>query len=606
MVDAIEGIAAVEQSPDGKVLYLHDLALPRYDCPPNLRHLVPRADPNFTYDPSALEVLYAVALAEQHAHPLLIDGYPGTTKTSGVLELYRLLNRPLFRLNCRSKSDTTDFVGHFVPNDQDLRKRLEIVLAQAKSTTGSPGKLPDEASQLIHSMQQGRVLSLQEMQRLAELCGMESQAGDWRWKDGAVPFCMTEGVVLLLDEADLAPQEVLQSATNSVLEIPPSLTIPEHENEVIRRCVPDEEISNRSVRPLHPLFRMYATRNPMDDARLPFGLPYKDRWIRRLVVGEPNAQHYFDRLDRRVFGRQPGISFRDCRYASHDCVHPPRREYAQTEALSREHTVLAQIGNVRSFLNRLSAFQESAARAAHSKEIGRSGLDTQEGLLFTQRSLEASMAFLERHRTFDRGQNRVRSTADDPIESIQLALRLYYLDRCADPGDRRKLQDMLHALELTRENWGVHFTEGYEELPGRQPEIFLSEVWGFLQANGLAKPEHQWSWHSWPTSGTRDGKWISMEFPHAAQIPPELIDTTADHERIWKDGRSTGYRVHIHGEPPHELHPGHALEGFPDMLKYIGDRKVRSLVCPGYQGTPSEWYLRCIGDVPPHAVYEES
>ena len=580
------GIAAIERSPDGKLLYVHDLVFGRYDCPPDLRSYVPVPDPHFPYDRTAMQVMYDVATAEKLKVPWLFDGLPGTSKTSSIQQFYGLLNRPVLRLNCRGHTDTTELIGKFLPSESHLQQEFSKLLFRCRDD-GFLRSIPRAAQELFQEVRGGKTLSIEKTRRFAELCGIDADGAEWRWHDGAVPFCMKSGLVLLLDEADLARQEVLQGSTNSVLEENSTLTIPEHNGETIRRRRPGEDEGDTSpIHPLHEQFRIFATRNPMDESRIPFGLPYKDRWVGRTVAGTPTQDDYEQRLHRRVYGEQPAVNFRGRRYSAHRTGLPPRKEYGHPAHVTASgNAQLDAIPNFGVFLQTLAEFHTQVSEAAMHREIGKTGLDVQEGLVFTQRSLGALVAFLEQRIAFDRWQSRVFSTSDDPAVSIQTGLDLFYLHRCAEPEDRVKIVDMLTALGISLENWQMQFIEGHRYVHERDPKRFLRDCDTYLNTNHIGTRDRNWD--NWSTASSADGKWVDMNMPNARdELPARFFDLHGTGERT-----QTGFRLNTESEQV-SYEPSKQCRTMDELLTSIGGKPVRSILFE--IENRRHWFLECM------------
>ncbi len=151
------------------------LVLPRRGNPTDLPVLTARCFAHHCVDSGMAATLLHVAESVLMKEPCLLEGEPGTSKTSAILMLASALGHPVLRVNLHGQTDASELVGRFAP---------------------APG---------------GSGLG-------------------WRWTDGVVPTAMTKGAWLLIDETNLAEPQNLERL-NSVLETPPTLLVAEHDNE---------------------------------------------------------------------------------------------------------------------------------------------------------------------------------------------------------------------------------------------------------------------------------------------------------------------------------------------------------------------------------------
>ncbi|MFZ4580455.1 MAG: AAA family ATPase [Myxococcota bacterium] len=142
---------------------------PRHPLAPNLSFAR-----QMCLDAQTAELLEHVASAIAASEPCLLEGPTSATKTSGILALAALLGRPVLRINLSGQTDTSELIGHYVPD---------------------PG-------------------------------------GGFRWQDGAAVRAVTEGLWLVLDELNLGPPQVVERL-NALLEHPASLTLSERDHRTL-------------------------------------------------------------------------------------------------------------------------------------------------------------------------------------------------------------------------------------------------------------------------------------------------------------------------------------------------------------------------------------
>lgn len=160
--------------------------------PSALEALIPTAS---FYRPN-LPILRRIAMALKRNRNILMVGQAGTGKSSFVEYICHNTKTPLLRINFNGQTTSGELIGHYIVKD-----------------------------------------------------------GATHWIEGVLPFCMRNGVALLLDEVDCADPGVL-ALLHPVLEPNGRLILKEHDNEII-----------------HPAsgFRIFATANSLgihDDSGL--------------------------------------------------------------------------------------------------------------------------------------------------------------------------------------------------------------------------------------------------------------------------------------------------------------------------------------------------
>ena len=160
----------------GDQLRVGDVTLP---CAGGPRHRLapdPSAFAHYTLDAPTAGTLQHLALSVRLREPALLEGETSTSKTSSILYLAALLNRPVLRLNLNGQTDTSELIGRYVPAGPDTR--------------------------------------------------------GWHWQDGLLVQGMKQGFWVILDELNLAEPQIIERL-NPVLEAEPSLVLTEGDGSVI-------------------------------------------------------------------------------------------------------------------------------------------------------------------------------------------------------------------------------------------------------------------------------------------------------------------------------------------------------------------------------------
>ncbi|KNH07148.1 dynein heavy chain protein [Perkinsela sp. CCAP 1560/4] len=149
-----------------------------------------------------MRLLVFMGLCLVYNEPVLLVGETGSGKTTACQIWAEVLDRPMFVINCHQHTETSDLIGSFYPVHEE---------------------------------------SSENEKRLFE------------WRDGPVTSAMRDGGIILLDEVNLAEENVIERL-NSVLDHSRSLTLTEKGGSLSDRVVS-----------AHKNFRLLATMNPGGD-----------------------------------------------------------------------------------------------------------------------------------------------------------------------------------------------------------------------------------------------------------------------------------------------------------------------------------------------------
>jgi MoxR-like ATPase len=430
-----KAVTAIEQTQDTVLILNTKVEVNKNPTHPALVPSIASFE-HFSHDAPTLSTLEKCATAVQLRLPCLLEGETAASKTSSIEYLASLTRNPIFRLNLNGQTDTSELIGKFVPNEGDLSVAFNDLLHNI-------GALKPESIAIVErANKEGRGLSKLESQKIANEEGLK--VSDWRWQDGIIPCAMKTGGWVILDEINLAEPQVLERL-NSVLEVPPALTVSEHDSE---------KIGEGSQNPVHEGFRIFATMNPAEySGRAPMSPAYKDRWQAYRFCPTPGKEEYGHMFSVLIYGIQPEVRVDGELYKNQDTV--------------AKYPELAKIQNLEEFLGRLAQFHSKVAELARTRQIGK---DFKEPYIFTRRGLLALIAFLNNKRVVDRKNNKEVTTFNDPKVLILRGLKDFYLDKMRNSVDKSKLEDQLASLGLSTSNWNVNVK------PGKDP----SSIWNRL------------------------------------------------------------------------------------------------------------------------------
>ena len=159
----------------------------------------------------------------------LLEGPTSAGKTSYVKYMSYLTNSPYMRINLSANTDVRDLLGRWVGGEErfSIEELNEFSDIQLDSIAKNMG-ITQEAS---------------NREKLIEEIFLTQKEA--HWEDGPVVQAMRQGMVLLLDELNLAKPQVIE-ALNSLFDSG-RLTLDDHGGEVVH---------------LHPKTHIFATMNP--------------------------------------------------------------------------------------------------------------------------------------------------------------------------------------------------------------------------------------------------------------------------------------------------------------------------------------------------------
>ncbi|OII77422.1 hypothetical protein cand_009130 [Cryptosporidium andersoni] len=190
--------------------------------------------------PTSLRNIACVLRAMSIQKPILLEGSPGIGKTASVGIISKMIGMKLHRINLSEQTDLTDLFGCEIPQKRQ-NQSLDINISDESLET------QDISNSLI------------------------------RWSDGILLRAMRQGDWVVLDELNLATQQILEGL-NSIMDHRRNVYIPEIGQLVT--C--------------HPNFRIFATQNPVIEGSGRKGLPqsFLNRFT-KLSIKKLNPQDYY-------------------------------------------------------------------------------------------------------------------------------------------------------------------------------------------------------------------------------------------------------------------------------------------------------------------------
>ena len=450
----IEKPPAIEMNEETGEVYIGDVVMKMADKRGLLTPAREKFE-NYTLDERTLKVVEYIATSIQLGQPCLLTGETATSKTSAIEYLASITGHEVVRLNLGGQSDTSELIGKYVPNDGQLQIQFE-------SLVKNPELLSEQSKEILAHVQaeigktgMHRGLTKLESQKIAEYEGLEIP--QWRWQDGKAIAAMKRGAWLIIDEINLAQQSV-RERMNPALEDSPSLTVSEHEGEVLRYfSEEDKEMSAsgtlESVYEIKEGFQFFGTQNSASYAgRKPMSPAEKRRWPRRLTVENPDAAQFEAGLLHMIFDEQPDIKENGKKKYQGGDPRPVRRgeEYPKYLGKSEEaFRVLRETPGMRGFLTKMAIFHEKIADMARTNQF--SGSRGKEKEIFTRTGLNSFMTFLGTIVILDRDWRPPKRITfkEDPSKIILKGLEQYYLGKMTTPADRARVLTILNTDDIT-------------------------------------------------------------------------------------------------------------------------------------------------------------
>lgn len=288
-----KNIPAIEV--DGTTCHLLDQRIPLGGAYNRLQELRKIREREYTLDVHTLTVLRALARGVNMKAPTLLEGPTAASKTSAIEYLALLTGHQYHRINLKGQTDTSEFLGKFVPN---------------------PNAKEGDAPLM--------------------------------WQDGLLVKAMKEGHWVILDELNLAEPQILE-ALNSVLEKYPAVTLTDNGGVKIG---PGGDYA------VHSNFRIFATMNPGYTGRQPLSPAFQNRWTNRVFVGTPMKDQLEAMLIHHTFGEQPKVTFQGEIYHGEKSEIPSHMEKVRKLAELTMKTLYSRLAEFHEAISQMAEKQE--------------------------------------------------------------------------------------------------------------------------------------------------------------------------------------------------------------------------------------------------------
>jgi len=368
---------------------------------------------DFAVDEFSMKLLSIIAKSVKLDQPLLIQGEAATGKSASIEYLANLMNKEVFRMSLNGQTDVSDLIGKWVPRSETLSKRLEKLiqnpdLCDSKKATVilNRGKL----GSVDVENEEGHIgLSREDLERVAQLEGIDVPEGDWVWQDGDLPRQMESGAWSVLDEVNTTEPQILVRL-NAVLEKGGQLVLHEDGSRKVKR---------------HPDFRIFATVNP-PGGRYKGRVSLSAEWISRW-----NFQD-IGRLPKEIRARRlmvsEGIRPKELADEAVDFISP--------KSLKEGATLVDYYGKewVIDLFEKYSDFADKVQRSLEAGDIG-GGLQKFD---FDQRD---DLRFRE--------YIRIMNEPGNMKNVISQAIEFYFFGKFENAGDRMKVKTISQLIDVS-------------------------------------------------------------------------------------------------------------------------------------------------------------
>jgi MoxR-like ATPase/DNA-binding XRE family transcriptional regulator len=407
-------------SPDGSKLRFLDEVVDRAIVnDPDLRRYIPSLENlahTYALDQRTAELVYKIIKNYKHRTPILLEGETATSKSSAIMFAAALLNLPVCRINFSKQTDLSELLGKFVPNSSAAEKELWGIFHADDISGYKP-----ETQKIIQKYRyttDGKFYTHtldneDDLRRVAELEGIRLSDKPFVWQEGILPFAMKKGCLLLLDELNLMPAELL-AALNPALEDNPTLLIP----NILEIISPGKG--------LHKNFFVAATQNPTAyEGRQKLPSDLLRRFGFQLQVDLPTQEEINEMIIFLIYGKQPRFIIRNTPYQAKD--------------IPTAFPTLAQYPDLAGLIGNLARFHTEIQTMLAKRILNR---DRKQKLVLTRRDISSFLAFLENYRSVDNAGN-IFGFLDQPEYILNKALDFYYTNHFQiDRSDFVKIKEL--------------------------------------------------------------------------------------------------------------------------------------------------------------------
>ncbi|MFH1404768.1 MAG: AAA family ATPase, partial [Patescibacteria group bacterium] len=376
---------------------------------------------HYALDARVLKILRGAADGMAQKNNVMLEGPPGASKTSIFELLAHLMGEKLHRFDPGSRTDESDMIGRYVPNDGKLSVKLHELIKHEDLLTS-------ESRAVIHKAhQEGRELEKIEAQKIAKNEGIAFS--EWIWQELKVLQALEQGGVLLIDEYLKISPDVRERFNTLLEEGNRSFTVSERDGFVYGDG-PEADA------PIPDNLYICLATNPSEygGGREPLTQPESDRISVQMEVVPPTAIEYIAQLKLWVYGEQPVAEIDGKKY--------------QADSVPPLFANLEKVAGMREFLDRFGAFHHAFEGLIKDKKIGKT---RRQPYSASRRKLHAFMKYLDSRKLFDPETDRFKDVGEDPDKVVKLAFEQYYVAGLRNDDDRNAVETLrqTHSLSET-------------------------------------------------------------------------------------------------------------------------------------------------------------
>lgn len=313
------------------------------------------------WDEPTVRLLRDLAIGFQSTTFMRLEGPPGTSKSHIARAICALTNRNFIEYSNSHDTEIGDQLGRFIPSDHTIETSFLELLKNLDEKTQS------KEYQIVKiAEQESRPLTILESKIIAKALGISGLEDDstWMWHNGPHTGSMLYGSTKVDDEANQAPQGVMEGLNSSMDGKKSRIRIDGHKGEQIRPLTAKEEQIKAAggfipgVFGLHERYFYIATQNPWGIGGGRFEeSPARRNRLRDRIVEALSAKDYEDYIRYLIAGNQPDITFNN-------------KTYRGEKNIKTDYRSLEKMPNTEIFIQWLARFHTDLITLTEEGKIG--------------------------------------------------------------------------------------------------------------------------------------------------------------------------------------------------------------------------------------------